>query len=72
MKKLKNGSKHNLSTRKQKGDYMSSGRPTTDPNPRTIAVRVNEQTMYKLEQEANRTDRKVSEIVRDLITQNFK
>lgn len=51
---------------------MSSGRPTTDPKPCTIAVRVNEQTMYKLEQEATRTDRKVSEIVRDLITQNFK
>lgn len=56
----------------KKGDYMSSGRPTTDPKPHTIAVRVNEQTMYKLEQEATRTDRKVSEIVRDLITQNFK
>lgn len=51
---------------------MSSGRPTTDQKPHTIAVRVNEQTMYKLEQEATKTDRKVSEIVRDLITQNFK
>lgn len=48
-------------------EYMTKGRPTTDPKGDSIRVRVNEDMRMLLEKESLRSGKSISQIIRDLI-----
>lgn len=50
---------------------MTKGRPTTDPKGDSIRVRVNDDMRILLEKESKQTGQSISQIIRDLITQNL-
>lgn len=50
---------------------MSHGRPTTDPKGESIRIRINDDMRKRLENKSSRTGQSISQIIRDLITQNL-
>lgn len=54
-----------------RNEDMTKGRPTTDPKGDSIRVRVNDDMRILLEKESKQTGQSISQIIRDLITQNL-
>ena len=50
---------------------MVRGRPTVDPKGESIRIRINDDMRMRLEKESNQTGQSISQIIRDLITQNL-
>ncbi len=50
---------------------MSHGRPTTDPKGESIRIRINDDMRKRLENKSSQTGQSISQIIRDLITQNL-
>ena len=54
-----------------RNDDMTKGRPTTDPKGDSIRVRVSDDMRILLEKESKQTGQSISQIIRNLITENL-
>lgn len=50
---------------------MPHGRPTTDPKGESIRIRINDEMRKRLEKKSSQTGQSISQIIRNLITQNL-
>ena len=50
---------------------MPHGRPTTDPKGESIRIRINDDMRKRLEKKSFQTGQSISQIIRNLITQNL-
>lgn len=54
-----------------RNDYMAKGRPTTDPKGDSIRIRINDDMRKRLEKKSFQTGQSISQIIRNLITENL-
>ena len=50
---------------------MPHGRPTTDPKGESIRIRINDDMRKHLEKKSFQTGQSISQIIRNLITENL-
>ena len=50
---------------------MPHGRPTTDPKGESIRIRINDDMRKLLEKKSFQTSQSISQIIRNLITENL-
>ena len=54
-----------------RNDDMTKGRPTTDPKGESIRIRINDDMRKRLEKKSFQTGQSISQIIRNLITENL-
>ena len=54
-----------------RNDDMAKGRPTTDPKGDSIRIRINDDMRKRLEKKSFQTGQSISQIIRNLITENL-